>query len=148
MALVTDAEISRMWGAVYQLGRGKAEIKASGLPTEAVRRSDFQAIEDAVIASGLDIGTLVISVNRATQRHISTKAALDAGRIPADLMPVIEDYLEGVFDIVKSPDVPARDSWIRDNRRLFTLVSGDQDYKDVLVRVVLDLRVRDVLNGN
>lgn len=145
MAVLTDAEVRTLWYSVYQLGRGKEEIKASGLPDEATRKADFQAAEDAIVASGLDINTLVSQTSFATQRHTDTKASLDSGRIPLDLRPVIEDYLGDVFTPIRAVDEAGRDAWIAANQGLFGAMSGTPAYRDTLVRAVLDYRIKAVL---
>lgn len=145
MALVSDIEIRDMWASIYQLGNGKEEIKTSGLPSRSERRADFQAAEGAILTSGLNIETLVQETTEATSRHQAVKVSLDGGRIPDDLVPVIEDYLMGVFDPIREVDTVAVKNWVGTNINLFNSLSGTLAYKALIVGALLERRVQEAL---
>ena len=142
MSVLTDAEIRQMWYTIYRLGAGKEEIKATGiLPNTVERRAQFQAAEDALVASSLDVSTFVTHVSRATPRQVTTQAALAAGRIPADLIPMAEEFVEGASEPERVVNPRAINSWIDDNLPLFSAIGRTGDYKRVFVRALIDLRL-------
>ena len=147
MAVLTNTEISEMWRDVYSPGRGKAELKASGLLDRAGRNTAFQNIEDAIVASGLDLNTLVSEQVETDAAAQVQKDSLDAGNVPVDLVPVVNFYLEENPPAVthRTIDEMARDVWIAANTPLFQSIPGTPPAVAVMVRAVLNHRIAQVV---
>lgn len=147
MPILTKRQIYEMWQDVYQRGRGKEELKASLMPDRAVRNANFQAIEDAIAASGLDVSTLVDRpATTLSPRVQAVQDDLDAGQIPSNLIPVAEDWVRDNTPF-ESPgvDEPARDAWIAANMNLFRGIPGTREAVTVMVRAVLSFRIREAI---
>lgn len=145
MALLTEPEITAIWQMIYKRGQGKEEIKTTGLPSRSERTAIFQAVEDVLVAQIADFTQFVFTADRTPQDVKDTQAALDAGRIPADLIPVVEGYIADNTNILTRIDATARDTWITNNKAAFSGVGTVEPALTVYIRGIMDSHIRRVM---
>ena len=109
----------------------------------------LQGAEDVLETQGFDASVFVTVVDATDARAERVEAALAATRIPADLVPVVEDWL-----LEHSPSTTTRSlagdgvrAWVTANRRDFAAaVSGmPTDQRVKIIRLVIERRVEAVV---
>ncbi len=83
----------------------------------------LQDTDDVLQATGFDASSIVAVSTRTDARAQTVKTALDAGQIPGNLVPVVEDWLQENPPSVtrRSVDVTGIQAFVAANRPAFTI---------------------------
>lgn len=105
----------------------------------------LQAAEDVLETQPFDASALVTVVTSVDTRSQQVEAALSAGQIPADLVPLVEDWLAGnpTSKTLRSVDTDGIIAWVTTNGPAFaTAVAGmPTAQRTKVIRLVASRRV-------
>ncbi len=105
----------------------------------------LQGSEDVLEAQAFDATTFVTVTTTTSTRAQNVKTALDGGQIPANLVPIVEDWLQAhpPSRTTRSVDASGLIAWVTANRLAFAAaVAGMPSAQRVkIVRLVVGRRV-------
>lgn len=109
--------------------------------------SATQAVEDLLDGLGFNAASFVSVVITNHPRAQAVKQALDAGQIPAAIVPIAEDWLSAHLLTSVTRTIADTGSWVQDNRvALGTAIAAMPGaVREELIREVLLVRIRAVL---